>query len=197
MKSNSVGSGHVSHCETSSLYDHLDLCFVVFKDVQQSFLTVLLSIASAVSIGTGSSPPASGFAPLHPSGLPDAKLVFSPAIAALSPQLCNWCIHLLLFPVAFCRSSILHDHSTRCSRHPKTTRTGPSIRNPVQRNDFRLCRTVPDRSLFLAHPTNWNKCSTSRKKARHLLRLILSPQSRQQSLSLETNPVCNAVVLPT
>ena len=39
IKSNSVGSGNVSHCRASSLYDHLDHCFVVFKDVQQSFLT--------------------------------------------------------------------------------------------------------------------------------------------------------------
>ena len=39
IKSNSVGSGNMSHCRTSSLYDHLDHCFVVFKDVQQSFLT--------------------------------------------------------------------------------------------------------------------------------------------------------------
>ena len=38
VKSNSVGSGNMSHCTTSSLYDHLDHCFVVFKDVQQSFL---------------------------------------------------------------------------------------------------------------------------------------------------------------
>ena len=39
IKSNSVGSGNVSHCRASSLYDHLDHCFVVFKDIQQSFLT--------------------------------------------------------------------------------------------------------------------------------------------------------------
>ena len=38
IKSNSVGSGNMSHCRASSLYDHLDHCFVVFKDVQQSFL---------------------------------------------------------------------------------------------------------------------------------------------------------------
>ena len=38
IKSNSVGSGNMSHCGASSLYDHLDHCFVVFKDVQQSFL---------------------------------------------------------------------------------------------------------------------------------------------------------------
>ena len=39
IKSNSVGSGNMSHCTTSSLYDHLDHCFVVFNDLQQSFLT--------------------------------------------------------------------------------------------------------------------------------------------------------------
>ena len=38
IKSNSVGSGNMSHCGASSLYDHLDHCFAVFKDVQQSFL---------------------------------------------------------------------------------------------------------------------------------------------------------------
>ena len=39
IKSNSVGSGNMSHCRASLLYDHLDHCFVVFKDIQQSFLT--------------------------------------------------------------------------------------------------------------------------------------------------------------
>ena len=39
IKSNSVGSGNMSHCRASSLYDHLDHCCVVFKGVQQSFLT--------------------------------------------------------------------------------------------------------------------------------------------------------------
>ena len=38
IKSNSVGSGNMSHCRACSLYDHLDHCFVVFKDIQQSFL---------------------------------------------------------------------------------------------------------------------------------------------------------------
>ena len=39
IKSNSVGSGNMYHCRASSHYDHLDHCFVVFKDVQKSFLT--------------------------------------------------------------------------------------------------------------------------------------------------------------
>ena len=38
IKSNSVGSGNMSHCRVSSLYNHLDNCFAVFKHIQQSFL---------------------------------------------------------------------------------------------------------------------------------------------------------------
>ena len=32
IKSNSVGSGNMSHCRASSLHDHPDHCFVVFKE---------------------------------------------------------------------------------------------------------------------------------------------------------------------
>ena len=38
IKSNSVGSGNMSHCRASSLQNHLDYCFVVFEHIQQSFL---------------------------------------------------------------------------------------------------------------------------------------------------------------
>ena len=38
IKSNSVGSGNMSHGRAFSLYDNDDHCFVVFKDIQQSFL---------------------------------------------------------------------------------------------------------------------------------------------------------------
>ena len=37
IKSNSVGSGNMSHCRASSLYDHLDHCFVVFEHTQCSW----------------------------------------------------------------------------------------------------------------------------------------------------------------
>ena len=37
IKSNSVGSGNMSQCRSSSLYNHFDHCFVVFKRIQQSF----------------------------------------------------------------------------------------------------------------------------------------------------------------
>ena len=38
IKSNSVGSGNMSHCGTPSFNDHLDHSFVVFKHIQQSFM---------------------------------------------------------------------------------------------------------------------------------------------------------------
>ena len=39
IKSNSVGSGNVSHCRTSAFNDHLDHSFIVLKHIQPSFLT--------------------------------------------------------------------------------------------------------------------------------------------------------------
>ena len=44
IKSNSVGSGNMSHCRSPSLYSHLDHCFVVFKHIQQSFCMRRLDI---------------------------------------------------------------------------------------------------------------------------------------------------------
>ena len=44
IKSNSVGFGNMSHCRASSLYDHLDHCFVVLKHIQESFLMRRLDI---------------------------------------------------------------------------------------------------------------------------------------------------------
>ena len=44
------------------------------------------------------------------------------------------------------------------SQCPKSKLTHPYV---VQRNDFRFCRTVRNRSLFLAHPTDGDKSLTS------------------------------------
>ena len=45
IKSNSVGPGNMSNGKASSLYDHLDHCFVVFKEKQQSFLMRKLDVS--------------------------------------------------------------------------------------------------------------------------------------------------------
>ena len=36
IKRDSVGTGHMSHCRSSAFYNHLDYCFVVFKNSKQS-----------------------------------------------------------------------------------------------------------------------------------------------------------------
>ena len=67
------------------------------------------------------------------------------------------------------------------------------MRKPASREmNFSFRRTVQDRSFLHIQLTETNVLP-SKKYARHLLRLILSPQDCQQSLSLGTNPVCNAL----
>ena len=44
IKSNSVGSGNMSHCRTPSFNDHFDHSFIVLKHKQSSFLTRGLDI---------------------------------------------------------------------------------------------------------------------------------------------------------
>ena len=44
IKSSSVGSGNMSHCGVSSLHNHFDHCFVIFKHIQQSFLMRRLDV---------------------------------------------------------------------------------------------------------------------------------------------------------
>ena len=39
IKSNSVGSGHVSHCWTSAFDNHLNHCFIIFKNVKHGART--------------------------------------------------------------------------------------------------------------------------------------------------------------
>ena len=43
IKSNSVGSGYVSHCRASSRYDHLNHGFIVLKDIPHGIGTTKLS----------------------------------------------------------------------------------------------------------------------------------------------------------
>ena len=54
------------------------------------------------------------------------------------------------------------------------------------------------RQKFVSCTSNWlRQMLLLPKNTRHLLRLTLSPQDLQQSLSLETNPVCHAVPFQT
>ena len=44
IKSNSLGSGDMSHCRTSAFNNHLDHCFVVLNHIQQTFLMRRLDV---------------------------------------------------------------------------------------------------------------------------------------------------------
>ena len=44
IKSNCGGSGTMSHGKATSLYNHLDHCFVVFKDIQQRYITIRMHV---------------------------------------------------------------------------------------------------------------------------------------------------------
>ena len=91
---------------------------------------------------------------------------------------------------------LLVERSTSITISQRPSASNPSLRNPASgENDFRLCRTLRDSGLLLAHPTDRNKCMAS--KTAHLM-LILSPQNRQQSLSPENNPYLRCcAVFPT
>ena len=92
----------------------------------------------------------------------------------------------------------LHENARRsCKQFVSLVRIGRIFQHvaqtSIQRNNFGFCRTVKRWRLFLAHPTNGAELDF-RKYIRFLPRLILSPQGRQQNLSLGRQ--CWAV-LPT
>ena len=53
----------------------------------------------------------------------------------------------------FPKTETIRSHISRAGK--------PSNLNPVAKDNFRFCWTVWNWSLFLAHPTYWNKCMTS------------------------------------
>ena len=62
----------------------------------------------------------------------------------------------------------------------------------IQRNDYCFCRTVGYWRLLLAHPTDGDKMLGFKRYIRLLPKLMLSPQGRQQNLSLGINLIDNA-----
>ena len=44
IKSNSMSSGNMSHCRTSTFHNHFNYSFIVLKHIQKSFLTRGLNI---------------------------------------------------------------------------------------------------------------------------------------------------------
>ena len=144
----------------SSLYDHLDHCFIVFKDVQQSFLTRRIHVRGNKSTLSRSS--------IFP------RIFFRAGDVDKSPCTCS------LWFVSPWRTATIRSHKSSA---------GFPTNNCVQGNDLLFCWTVRNWSLFLAHSSYWNKCMTS-KNAVFLQKWILNPQDLLQNQSLETIPIC-------
>ena len=160
IKSNSVGSGNVSQCKASSLYDHLDHCFIVFKDVQQSFLTRRIHVRGNKSTLSRSS--------IFP------RIFFRAGDVDKSPCTCS------LWFVSPWRTATIRSHKSSA---------GFPTNNCVQGNDLLFCWTVRNWSLFLAHSsygTNvWlPKTQCSSRSGFWILKIFL------QNQSLETIPIC-------
>ena len=200
IKSNSVSSWHMSHCRTSSLYDHLDHCFVVFKHIQQSILMRrvdvwgnkinivqiidhslrLFSFLNCVRCWTS-------FTFVH-NGSHRSIMVLSCVSKNCDDQIpwIKWgdtiqpTLHIgsmfCFFPANF-MSSTYTDKNKPFPRCTKRQSQFGIFSQPCLSRIFSNC---------LPH-------SSPAKEWPYRFRSSWSPQGRQQSLSLETNPVCNAV----
>ena len=129
---NSVGSGNMSHCRTS-----------VFKW--------------------------SSWSQLHCSQTHTIKLLDSRIEHLREPNQCHAqhrfyyknCFPINGLPRAIWNMRNISKDSKTIRFH--NSRAGETIQSQssVRRDDFRFCWTVRNSSLFLAHPTYWNKCMTS------------------------------------
>ena len=192
IQSNSVGSWRMSHCWTSSFNYHFDHGFVVFEHIQQSFLMRRLDvwgntinvqlrlILRRMCVGTKSTSfNCSTFCLLLTFWI----LVLEWGVAPVSWML--WCVGSTL---------LLVERSSSITMSQRSRAGNPSIPNPASRENISDSVELCEREVCFLHiQLTGRNVLLPKKYTRHLLRLILSPQSHQQSLSLETHPVCNAV----
>ena len=88
---------------------------------------------------------------------------------------------------------LFDERNTSVTASHKSMATNPSIHKPASNEIISNSVELWDTDvLFLAHPTNRNKCSTSKDTQDSHPRLILNPHSHQQNLSLGINPIDNA-----
>ena len=140
VKGNSVGSGNMSHCRASSLYDHFDHCFVFFANVQLSFqmrrfcsCDNVLNFSVTASFWCWSLCFGYHFV-LDFSALDQRPLLFDSDLS-------------LLDRCSLKKATLLSPHPT------DRERDNPSMRNLHPKRQ----RPIP----LNTHPTYGNKCSTS------------------------------------
>ena len=145
IKSNSAGSGNVSHCRASSLYDHLDHCFVVFKHIQQSFLMRRMDVwGNKINI----------------IQIIDHSLRLLGFVNRVKWRTNFTFVRTQVSP---CFITLIRVSKNNDDQIP-SIKCGYTIQpqSCIQRNDFRFCWTVRNWSLFLTHPTYRNECMTSK-----------------------------------
>ena len=141
IKSDSLGSWHVSDLWNSSFNYHIDHGFVVFKDVQLRL--TLRRMCKKVR---------------NPHETLEQPFTF---FCQLWSWLRNW-VSRTSFPDAFLFGLNSVGGWTQYFNHFQEQITH-SYAIGIQKNNLRLCRTARDRSLFLAHTADENNCSTSKK----------------------------------
>ena len=164
IKRNSVDSWHVSHRWTSALNDHFDHCFIVFKDVQLRLALRRLCVCGNV---------------IHMRQLINISVWVWICDSANSLLLLDW----LVFWYCSMNATLLSPHPINQQQviHPFANQH-PTKWFLILLNCAKL--------KFVSYTSNWlEQTYDFQKYTRHPLRLALSPQGRQQSLSLETTPV--------
>ena len=140
IKSKSVGSIYMSRCRASSLYDHLDHCFVVFKHIQQSFLVRRVDVwGNKINV----------------------VQIIDHSMRLLSFLNCVRCwtnFTLVRTQVSPCFITLIRV-SNNCDDQIPLIKCGDTIQpqSCIQRNDFWFCWTVRNWSLFLTHQADWNE----------------------------------------
>ena len=145
IKSNSVGSGHMSHCWASSF---VQLIFTLGRMrvgehvVHIKYLiNLLLSFVNWVL----------GFR---------IKNCPSFLVANMLGLNCRQFPVDSLIGLIVALKNFYVEPQSQCPRDREQKIHAYVVHGPE--NNFRLCGTVRDRSLFLAHPTHWDKCSASK-----------------------------------
>ena len=177
IKNNSVGSGNMSQCRASSLYDHLDHCFVVFKHIQQSFLTrridvwgnkinddgllplaIILITASRSSKNLNKASKWESFAFVVTwSTLKNSTSSWLTSCLGASVSV-GFRLTGLAELVVFWKNAILQKNRSQRSR----ART-PSMRRPASKKITSDSAELLETEVFFAHPTYGNRRSTSEK----------------------------------
>ena len=177
IKSNSVGSGNMSHCRTFYLYNHLDHCFIVFKHIQQSFLIRRVDVwGNKINI----------FQITLWDGF---RFWMLWGVERTSRRFRNGSHRSWWLWFVFPRTATIRSH--------KSSAVVPSNLNPASKelisDSVELCET----EVCFLHIQLLGTNAWLQKRTMFIQKWILNPQDLPQNRSLETVPVCNVWHFPS